>query len=175
MLAALAISRGTPPPILQHHPELLIVFMVAWFFFLLTVITFLISRLSGWALLTKRFRTEGDFFGTTWSWQKGRFRGWCNYNNCLRVGTDTQSLYLAVNKPFGMFHSPLLIPWTEIEVQPGKILFGFGDTALLRLGREERIGLRIYGRLVDRLRQASGPAWPNYQAEQMLAQMKGGE
>jgi hypothetical protein len=173
-LAALAISGGTPPPILQHHPELLIVFVVGWFCLVVSVVMFVLSRASGWALLAKRFRVDGDFMGNIWNWQSGRLRSWCNYNNCLKVGADGQYLYLGVMKPFGFFHAPLLIPWSEIEVQTGKMIFGFYDTALLRLGREEQVSLRVYGRLVDRLRQAAGPGWPNYKAEQMVEEMKGG-
>ena len=134
---------------------------------------YLISRLSGWVLLAGRFRTSEAFYGETWKWQSGRFRGWCGYNNCLTVGASPEALYLSVMLPFRLFHPPLLIPWREIEVETGKALFGFYDTARMRMGCEERVTFRIYGELVKRVRQAAGPGWPLYYLEQMEGQNKG--
>ncbi len=95
---------------------------------------FLVSRLSGWGLLARRFRASEPFEGESWSWQSARFRGWCGYNNCLRVGASPEGLFLAVAWPFRLFHAPLMIPWREIEVEQGKALFGLYDTAQLRIG-----------------------------------------
>jgi hypothetical protein len=133
----------------------------------------LISRLSGWSLLALRFRAAEPWSGASWSWQSGRFRGWCGYNNCLRVGANQQSLSLAVNKPFGLFHPALLIPWNEIEVETGKAFFGMYDMAQFRIGTEERVTVRIYGKLIGRVRQAAGPGWPLYHIEQVESQPQG--
>jgi hypothetical protein len=73
--------------------------------------------------------------------------------------------------PFRFFHPPLLIPWREIEVETGKALFGFYDTAMMRLGSGEQVSFRIYGRLVKRVREAAGPGWSHL--EQMDGQRKG--
>jgi hypothetical protein len=140
----------------NFSPLVLLVLVPVWVGLLMWVL----SHLSGWALLARRFRANGNFSGESWGWQSGRFRGWCGYNHCLSVGADPTSLHLVVQKPFGFFHPPLLIPWVEIEVTTGKAFLGFYDTALMRLGSEERVSFRIYGALVDRLRQAAGPAWP---------------
>lgn len=121
--------------------------------FLPLVIFFLISRLGGWALLARRFRTDEPFYGESWSWQSGQFRGWCNYNRCLTVGVSPEALYLSVLLPFRLFHPPLLIPWREIEVETGKAMFGLYDTARFRMGTEELVTLRIYGALVERVLQ----------------------
>jgi hypothetical protein len=59
-----------------------------------------------------------------------------------------------------------MIPWREIEVETGKALFGFRDTARFRIGTEERVSARIGGKLVERVRQAAGPGWPLYYIEQ---------
>jgi hypothetical protein len=63
-------------------------------------------------------------------------------------------------------HPSLLIPWHEIEVETGKCFFGFYDVAKMRVGLEERLTLRVYGAMVNRLRQAAGPGWPLYAIEQ---------
>jgi hypothetical protein len=132
----------------------------------------LISKLSGWSLLARRFRASEPWTGELWSWQSARFRGWCGYNNCLRVGANPQWLSLSVIMPFGFFHSPLQIPWREIEVETGKACFGLYDTAQFRIGTEERVTVRIYGKLVDRVREAAGSSWPLYHQEQIASQLK---
>ena len=132
----------------------------------------LIRWLSGWSLLARRFRAAEPWNGELWSWQSARFRGWCGYNNCLRVGANQQALSLSVIKPFGLFHPALLIPWHEIEVETGKVFFGLYDMAQFRIGTDERVTVRIYGKLVNRVRQAAGPGWPLYQFEQIESQSK---
>lgn len=132
-----------------------------------------LPRLSGWHLLASRFRATEPWTGQKWSWQSARFRGWFGYNNSLVVGADPQSLSISMMRIFRPpFHPPLLIPWHEIEVETKKTLFGRYEMATLRLGSQERVTLRIYGKLVDRLRQASAAGWPLYQQEQMQMQGK---
>jgi hypothetical protein len=158
-----------PPmqPVLWHF--LAIPFSVAAWILLLA---FLISKLSGWSLLAQRFRAGEPWSGESWSWQSARFRGWCNYNRCLVFGANPEALYLSpmpLFRIFSPFSAPLRIPWNEIEVETGKVLFGWGETAQLRIGIQERVTLRIYGKLVGRLRQAAGTGWPLYLAEQAAA------
>ena len=132
-----------------------------------------ISWISGWSLLARRFRATEPWRGESWRWQSARLRGWCGYNNCLRVGANPQLLSLSVIMPFGFFHSPLQIPWNEIEVEMGKACFGLYDTAQFRIGTQERVTVRIYGKLVNRVREAAGPGWPLYRQEQIASQSKG--
>jgi hypothetical protein len=135
---------------------------------------FVLSKIGGWAALTQRFRATEPFYGESWGWQSAKFRGWCNYNNCLTVGVSQEALYLSVMIPFRLFHPPLLIPWREIEVETGKALFGFYDTAQFRIGTEERVRVRIYGKLVNRVREAAGQGWPLYDLQQMEFKCEGG-
>ena len=148
-------------------PAPLLLFLLVFFGF-----TFVLSRLSGWSLLARRFRANGPFYGETWSWQSASLRWGCHYNNCLTIGASPEALYVSI-MPFyrlvSPFTPPLLVPWQEIEVQTGKAFFGLYDTALLRVGSEQRVSVRIGGKLVNRLRQAAGPGWPLYQVEQIEA------
>jgi hypothetical protein len=122
-------------------------------------ILFLLSRISGWDLLARRFRANGPFCGEMWNWQSARFRGWFGYNNCLIFGASPEGLYLAMMPLFRIFgHPALLIPWTEIEVEMGRAFFG--ETVQFRIGTEERVTVKIYGKVVDRVRQGAGTGWP---------------
>jgi len=135
-------------------------------------ITFLLSWISGWRLLAQRFRAQEPWNGQRWGWQSARLRWGCNYNNCLTVGASPEALYMSIMPLFGLFSPALLIPWQEIEVETGKLFFGWYNTALLKVGNEERVSVRIYGKLVNRLREAAGPGWPLYRQEQMEAQTR---
>jgi hypothetical protein len=133
-------------------------------------IFFVISEVGGWSALVRRFRDTEPYCGETWGWQSASFRGWCSYNNCLTVGASQEALYLSMMFPFRLFHPSLLIPWREIEVETGKVLFGLWDTATFRIGVEERVTVRIYGKLLNRVREAAGTGWPLYNIERMESQ-----
>ena len=142
---------------------------------LFLVLGYLTCHISGWTRLAERFRATEPFSGKSWAFQSARFREWFNFNGCLTVGASSECLYLAISPLIRILTpcaAPLLIPWREIEVQTGKAFFGWYDTALFRLGSQERVGVRIYGKLVNRLRQAAGPSWPLYHQEQMDAQTR---
>lgn len=152
------------------HVNPLSVFLLIALYF--AFLTWIISRISGWARLARRFRATEPFFGESWGWQSARFRWSCHYNNCLTVGASPETLYLAMMLPFRLFHPALVIPWREIEVETGKVFFGLYDMAQFRIGTEERVRVKIYGKLVNRVRQAAGSGWPLYQIEQMERQTR---
>src|SRR6266852_4733190 len=77
---------------------------------------FVIGRVSGWALLANRFRTDSRFPGQIWTWQSARMRWGCNYNNCLTLGSDPSGLYLSIMLLFRIGSPSLLIPWPEVTV-----------------------------------------------------------
>jgi hypothetical protein len=126
-----------------------------------------LRSVSGWGLLARRFRATEPWNGKSWGWQSARFRGFWRYNRNLRFGANPESLYLSANVFFLCFHPALRIPWSEIEVKPGKIFFGIFEVAHLRIGRQEQVNVRIFGKLVSRLREAAGQGWPLYQAGQI--------
>jgi len=94
-------------------------FLVAPILFLCSAVALvgsmiLISRLSGWSLLARRFRATEPWTGELWSWQSARFRGWCGYNNCLRVGANPQSLSLSVIMPSAFSTRRCRFPGTRL-------------------------------------------------------------
>lgn len=122
-------------------------------------ILFLISRLSGWAVLADRFCLNLPFAGPKWRWQSARMRYATNYGSCLTVGSDPTGLYLDIFPLWRIGHSPLLVPWSEISVRRrGKVLFFC--YVELALGRDAQIPFRISGALADRIQSAAGLNWP---------------
>lgn len=118
-----------------------------------------ISRVGGWALLSKFFRAQLPFTGTRWRLQSGQMRYMVGYNNCLDIGADRESLYLAVFPILRFMHPPLLVPWHQIKVRRGK-RWPWGESVTFTLGYEAAIPLKISGTLAARLRDAAGGSWP---------------
>jgi len=144
------------------EPFLLLLFAVTVF----VIIHFAMSRLSGWNKLAQRFRATEPCTGESWGWQSAVFRGWIQYKHHLTFGADMHGLSISIIRIFGFFHPPLRIPWSEVQVETKKKFFGLFETADFVLGNQERVRVRIYGKLVGRLREAAGPAWPLFQSEQ---------
>jgi hypothetical protein len=81
-------------------------------------ILFVISRLSGWPRLAERYAATGSVPSTLYRFRSAKV-GWSGYNNCLTVGGDMRGLYLAMFPLFRPGHTPLYIPWHDIEAFAG--------------------------------------------------------
>ena len=133
-------------------PAILVTFTGLWLF----VITIL-SYVSGWAALAKRYASSGDFEGSIWKWQSGSMRA-TNFNSCLTIGASARGLYLALIAPL-RFRSPaLLVPWNEIAVSRKQRFLM--QMVCLELGRELKIPFWIRPRLAETLRGAAAGSWP---------------
>ncbi len=146
----------TSPPL---SPAIAIVIIPLFFVTLWCAALFAVSRVSGWALLAKRFRTDSPFPGQSWGWQSAGLRWGCNYNNCLTLGSDPSGLFLSIMFLFRIGAPSLLIPWSEVIVWRRR-QFLFFRIVELRLGREQQVPLVMREKLADFLRSAAGANWP---------------
>jgi hypothetical protein len=143
----------------HFNPLWLLPIFPIFFVALWSLISFVISRLSGWSALSDRFRATLPFSGPTWKWQSARMRLGANYGNSLIVGADPAGLFLATIFVFRLGHVPLFLPWHEISIQGRGQILTFAYLKLV-LGRDEQIPFQISGRLADRIRAAAGTSWP---------------
>jgi hypothetical protein len=139
-------SRSSPPPL--------------WWFFVLLfcgtwiLVSFSISRASGWTKLAQIYAAQQPFSGTLIRFQAAQFRRATNYNGCLDFGSDMHGLYIVPMLIFRAFHPPLRIPWSEVTAQPIKVwrVFNFIE---LRFQRAPDCPVRIKPALAKRLVEAS--------------------
>jgi hypothetical protein len=124
-----------------------IFFVVFWCF-----ICFLISLLSGWFSLSKRFRKQSEPYGETRTagplFYSVRMR-FGNYGNSIRLTAAEDALYASVLFLFRVGHPPLRIPWSEIQFRRRKFLWM--RSVVLTLGDRERIAMRISERMARKL------------------------
>jgi hypothetical protein len=125
-----------------------IFFMILW-----CAVCFLISFLTGWFALARRFKRQADPYGETKT--AGPFfytvymRWWSKYSSVIRLTAAGDALYASVLLPFRIGHPPLRIPWDEIRF--GRAKFFFRTYLMLTLGNEEKIPMRIPLRMARNL------------------------
>ena len=148
------MQTPSPPAIATGIVLFALFFVAVW-----CAALFAVSRVSGWALLANRFRTDSTFPGPTWTWQSARLRWGCNYNNCLTLGSDPSGLYLSMMFIFSIGAPPLLVPWPEVTIVRRRQILFFRFVEL-RLGREEQVPMLIRENAADRIRSAAATSWP---------------
>lgn len=136
----------------EMQPYLLL-FILAFFAAWMAVICFLISFLTGWHTLAKRFRTQAEPYGETRVvgplFSTVYLRYWTHYSSCVRLTAAEDALYLSVIFLFRAGHPPLCIPWNEIQFGCDKFLWQ--RYVVLTLGNEEKIPMRISERMAGKL------------------------
>ncbi len=114
---------------------------------------FLISLLTGWFALARRFhdqaepygdfKADGPFFYTVY------MRYWSHYSGVIRLTAAGDALYASVLFLFRIGHPPLRIPWNEIEFGREKRVWR--NFVVLTLGNQEHIPVRISERMARNL------------------------
>jgi hypothetical protein len=153
--------------ILFSTPYIFPIFFIAMWF----GVGYLVSFMSGWFALSKRFRKQSEPYGETRS--AGPFfytvytRFWTHYSSVIGMTAAKDALYLSVLFLFRVGHPPLRIPWDEIQLSRTK--YFWRSYVVLTLGREEQIPFRISERMarnlgiLDRMLETSiGPPQPNF-------------
>ena len=78
-------------------------------------LVYMISRMSGWQTLAKRYPWRGPFPEPKVKMGYGVFRGWIGYNGGIVVASDATGIYLrAMPIVLSFCHDPIFIPWTEV-------------------------------------------------------------
>ncbi len=120
----------------------IIAFPLLWGF-----ISFLISHLSGWQKLARYYAIgTTDFASPQISWQSllmGRIVLFtASYTSVVNIGVDKTNLYLSCVWLFRIGHTPLRIPFEEIEITDTNFLF----LSVKRLVTKQCPNIKIYMR-----------------------------
>ena len=153
-------SAGPPVALL---PLVLAGFVVFW-----CIVVALVSWLTGWAILARRFRAQSEPNGdvrTAGPWLLTIYmRFWTHYGGIVKMTAASDALYLRIMFLFRPGHPPLRIPWSEIGFSRTRYLLC--PFVALTLGNEEKIPLRISERaarklgLNERMVPVTGPEQP---------------
>ncbi len=80
---------------------------------LFLLIGFVLSVVSGWQELARRYRATAPPRGTRFGAVTGRV-GPVNYNSSLTIYVSSEGLYLTILKLFRLSHPDLFIPWGAV-------------------------------------------------------------
>jgi hypothetical protein len=133
-------------------PSLLILLLALGLAFM-GLISSLVGHLSGWHLLSRRFRAEAEPYGEIDSagpffyYVQMRYR--VNYGSVIRIIAANDAIYLSALFPFRVGHPPLCIPWKEVQLRG--IRSFRRRYVVLTLGEQERIPMRISERMARKL------------------------
>lgn len=78
------------------------------------VLTWLLSRISGWSKLAQRYAASGTTSGEQASLRTGRI-GAVTYHSCLKFCINDEGFRVAVAWPLRLGHRPLFIPWSDLH------------------------------------------------------------
>ena len=127
---------------------IVIIFIAFW-----CAIGYLVSFLTGWLALARRFKKQSEPYGEIRS--AGPFfytvymRFWGHYSSVIRLTAASDALYVSILFPFRIGHPPLRIPWDEIRF--GRTKFFFRTNIVLTLGNAEKIPMCISLRMARNL------------------------
>jgi hypothetical protein len=125
---------------LNDPRQFFISFVLLWI-----AVGFIVAQLSGWAELAHHYRATNRFEGRKLRFRSSKMRLNMQYNNCLTVGLNAQTMYLAVLLPFRIGHPPLTIPWNEVTTATGKTLWWTWTE--FRFQQAPSVWIRFYGKL----------------------------
>jgi hypothetical protein len=111
------------------------------------------SNASLWALLARAYRADD---GLSCDHQRtmqtvilvGGKVGWNSYNGIVTVGVTREGISLRLLPPFSLFHSPLLIPYREIQIEPRR-WYLIGKTSQLTLNAVSDVQVIVHDELLQ--------------------------
>jgi hypothetical protein len=107
----------------------------------------------GWPQLVAHYAQRSPFVGQKWHWQSMAI-GMLSYRSCLTVGANATGLYIAPWWLFRSGHPPIVIPWSELQVD-GPQWWWLMRMYPARTKACPKVVIRIPQRLFQRLAMAS--------------------
>lgn len=141
----------------QWEPFWLVLFFAGFWIAMWIAVSMLLSVMSGWRSLARRFRASTPPSGDRFRFVSGSMGPWflpVSYSNCLTLTVGAEGIHLAMFFPFRLFHPPLFIPSAMIESAVKKY-FLFFPYAKIRI-RGHWPTLTIYGWAVRRIVELHG-------------------
>jgi len=125
--------------------EFLVAFPVIW-----VAVVLVISRLGGWASLSREYPPRAQVGGRRFRFQSGRMRFRTGYGSCLTVGSDPTGLHVSIVFLFRPGHRRLFLPWSDVSFHEGS-----RRGVSLRFSRVPHVPLILSKRLAAGLAEAS--------------------
>ena len=125
-------------------------------------VCWIISRISGWALLAKSYPAKDATVldSETWRFQSIQTRWATNYGNCVTVKTNSLGLGLSVLWLLRPGHPPLLIPWADITIHRVIRSRFFPSLVEFKFRSEPSVPVRLSNKLFLKILNSSDRYYP---------------
>lgn len=119
----------------------------------------ILGLLSGWFALQRKYPRPGDEPLLVLSKQSGQMGWGVALSGILKLSAHEDGLGIGISRIFGPFQRSFIVPWNEIEAEPGSTVFA--PNMKLMLGRPPAGSLKISARSWSKLIEAAGSsnAW----------------
>jgi hypothetical protein len=128
------------------------------------LVSLIISRVSGWALLARLYFAQDSITldGESWRFQSIQMRWATNYGNCVTVKANPLGLGLSVLWLLRIGHPPLLIPWSDISIHGVRRSRFFPSLTEFRFRLDPSIPIRINNKLFSKILDSSDRYYPEF-------------
>jgi hypothetical protein len=116
-------------------------------------ITALISVISGYGALARKYPGQPQLPPGAWTNQTGSF-GTSRYKKTLTIGVTPEGLFLWVMFLFRFQHPPIFVPWNEVEVGEPQSAWGFGTTTEVTFPQLQDMRIQIGGKAGEAVAEA---------------------
>ena len=132
--------------------------------FMWVLVSWIISRAGGWALLGKVYLAQDSITsdGETWKFQSLQMRWGINYGNCVTVRANPLGLGLSVLWLLRIGHPPLLIPWADITIHRVRRSRFFPPWIEFRFRLDPSIPIRMSDKLFSKVLDSSDRYHPQF-------------
>ena len=118
------------------------------------VVTTVLSRMSGWPELARRFPDRPERPLLQLRFQSGSMGRNVSFGSCLNLAACPSGLRVGLLRIFGPFSRDFFVPWNELNVERT------GSLAKIRFGRDALGMLKVSDLTANRLALASPMKWP---------------
>ena len=144
----------TDETVLRYFPFVFPIFFAT----LWLSITTLISLLSGWFGLMRKFPDRPEPAILQLKWQSGSMGVGVSMRSLLTLSACQTGLRVQILRLFGPFCRPFFVPWDQISIVRTKSFFM--PVAILSFGKPSAGRLTIARHVADKLAHRTGVAWP---------------
>jgi hypothetical protein len=133
----------------------ILVLAIFGFTFFWCLISFVLSRVSGWATLAAAYPAAPvSTPSTRFAWQSAFMNGNAKYSGAMTVVADAQRGHFAMFPLLRIGHEAFSVPWDDIRVERRQLLLT--ERAALTFARAPGVTMLVSRSLVERLGHASG-------------------
>jgi hypothetical protein len=118
------------------------------------VISFVLSRVSGWATLARAYPAADVLTpNARWRWQSVHMNGNTKYSGAVTIVADAHGVHFSMFPVLRAGHARFSVPWPDLHATPRQLLLA--QRVVLTFAKAPAVSMLMWPTLADRLAAAS--------------------